>query len=40
MTNEENSHHTELHFVRRYAAAKMNDFGEFLMRTRYGCARL
>lgn len=30
MTNEENSHHTELHFVRRYAAAKMNDFGELL----------
>lgn len=24
MTYEENSHHTELHFVRHYAAAKMN----------------
>lgn len=30
MTNEEGSLHTELHFVRRYAAAKMNDFGELL----------
>lgn len=30
MTYEEGSLHTELHLVRRHAAAETNDFGELL----------